>query len=50
MKNEKGENLSQSCDFCHETVADRLPFSEWRSRLYPAPGKDGKAGDGGPAP
>lgn len=44
MKNEKGENLAQSCGYCHDTIADRIPYSEWETRLRPPPKKE--AGDG----
>lgn len=33
MKDENGDNLTQDCDYCHETIADRIPMEQWRERL-----------------
>ncbi len=39
MKDEKGKNLEQECESCHETVADRIPFEDWQKKLYVENGK-----------
>ena len=41
MKDEKGKNLKQECESCHETVADRIPFEVWQKKLYAENGRKG---------
>ncbi len=43
MKDEKGENLQQECAYCHETVADRIPFEQWQKKLYAGKERDKNA-------